>query len=101
MKVHIVTANLQADVSAEVRYNLTAAIQIASYFSNSKKTPSTAELNYFKAHSLNNNPINSNKSKTCFHCQKQGHIKSECRKFKTIIVTLVHKGYNNRNNFNN
>ena len=113
VKVHIFTANLQADVSAEVRYKkpitLTAAIQIASDFTNSKRAVLVTELNYIKSHSSNYNVRNSNKSKTCFHCNKPGHIKSECRKLQTQKLQRNHfnsnqqtnNSYNNANNANN
>ena len=113
VKVHIFTANLQADVSAEVRYKkpitLTAAIQIASDFTNSKRAVLVTELNYIKSHSSNYNVRNSNKSKTCFYCNKPGHIKSECRKLQTQKLQQNHfnsnqqtnNSYNNANNANN
>jgi hypothetical protein len=40
-----------------------------------------------------------NKQKTCYYCKKNGHIKTECRKFKRDQQEKAH--FNSTNRFNN
>jgi hypothetical protein len=85
--------DMEALIERKLKEHIEKALNRNTY-NNSNNTSNNNNNNNYN----NNRSQNKDKDKTCFYCQKKGHISKDCRKKK---YNQQNGNNNNSNNFNN